>query len=117
MANRPNGNSKKPLPVNKLNQTSKPGTPPVVATSQIKKRETLNKEVKPINILRSEFVFSKKNYQIMVAGLIVIALGFFLMSGTTDIMSSTKIIIAPIIVLLGFALEFYAILVKPSKTI
>ncbi len=43
-----------------------------------------------------------------------IAFGFVLMAGTTDIYSTTKIVIAPIVVLAGFALGFYAILKKPE---
>ncbi|WP_317169317.1 DUF3098 domain-containing protein [Mucilaginibacter humi] len=42
------------------------------------------------------------------------AFGFFLMSGTTDIYSTTKIVIAPIVVLAGFGIGFYAILKKPE---
>jgi len=43
-----------------------------------------------------------------------VILGFFLMAGTTDIYSSTKIVVAPLTVLGGFAIGFYAILKKPS---
>jgi len=62
-----------------------------------------------------QFIFEKQNYQWMFIGLGVLVLGFFLMSGTTDIMSSTKIVLAPLIVLVGFAIEFYAILLNPMK--
>jgi hypothetical protein len=60
------------------------------------------------------FVFDKTNYIIMIVGILVIALGFTLMYGTEDIMSTTKITVAPIVVLLGFAIEFVAILRKPK---
>jgi hypothetical protein len=36
------------------------------------------------------------------------------MSGTTDIYSNTKIVVAPIVVLTGFGIGFYAILKKPE---
>lgn len=62
----------------------------------------------------SKFVFGKVNYQLMLIGLVVIIIGYALMSGTEDIMSSTKITVAPIVVLIGFAIEFVAILKKPS---
>jgi hypothetical protein len=52
----------------------------------------------------------------MLIGIGVLILGFILMSGTTDIMSNTKIILAPFLVLVGFGIEFYAILVNPAKT-
>ncbi len=60
------------------------------------------------------FVFAKANYQLLAASVIVVALGFLLMSGNTDIYSNTKIVLAPIVVLAGFALGFYSILKKPA---
>lgn len=61
-----------------------------------------------------QFIFGKENYRILIASIAIVAFGFFLMSGTTDIYSTTKIVIAPIVVLAGFGLGFYAILKKPS---
>lgn len=61
-----------------------------------------------------EFIFNKDNYKLLIAAIAVVALGFVLMSGTTDIYSNTKIVIAPLVVLAGFALGFYAILKKPQ---
>jgi len=60
-------------------------------------------------------VFGKINYQLMLASIVVVAIGFFLMSGTTDIYSFTKITLAPIVVIAGFALGFVAILIKPKR--
>lgn len=70
------------------------------------------------------FIFDKTNYLIMVAGVVVILIGFLLMSGggTTDpnvfpkeeIYSFRRITLAPIVVLLGFAIEIYAILKRPA---
>ena len=60
------------------------------------------------------FVFGKSNYQWLIAAIVVVALGFFLMAGTTDIYSDTKIVVAPLVVLGGFALGFVAILKKPA---
>jgi hypothetical protein len=62
----------------------------------------------------ANFVFGKDNYRIMLIGIAVIVLGFVLMSGTSDIMSFRKITLAPIVVLIGFAIEFYAILKKTT---
>jgi len=73
---------------------------------------------------QQEFIFSKKNYQWMLIGLGVIALGFILMSGggsddpnvfNPEIYSWRRIRLAPAIVLLGFGIEIYAILLNPSK--
>jgi hypothetical protein len=43
-----------------------------------------------------------------------VAFGFILMAGRTDIYSTTKIVIAPLTVLAGFALGFFAIFKKPE---
>jgi len=73
---------------------------------------------------KETFLFEKKNYVIMVVGLIVIALGFVLMAGggsddpnvfNEEIYNFRRIRLAPTLVLLGFAIEIYAILVKPKK--
>lgn len=71
----------------------------------------------------STFIFEKKNYLIMAIGLIVIALGFITMSGggsvnpavfDPSIFNFRRIHLAPALVLLGFAIEIYAILVNPK---
>jgi hypothetical protein len=61
-----------------------------------------------------EFIFDKGNYKFLIISVLVVAFGFVLMSGTTDIYSNTKIVIAPVVVLAGFGLGFYAILKKPE---
>jgi hypothetical protein len=60
------------------------------------------------------FVFDKSNYQWLIGAIVVVAFGFFLMAGTTDIYSTTKIVVAPVVILAGFALGFVAILKKPA---
>lgn len=63
----------------------------------------------------TSLVFGKINYQLMIASVVVLLIGFILMSGTTDIYSFTKITLAPIFVIAGFALGFVAILKKPKR--
>ncbi|WP_017259621.1 DUF3098 domain-containing protein [Pedobacter arcticus] len=63
----------------------------------------------------AHFVFEKQNYILMIASIVVVIIGFILMSGTTDIYSFTKIVLAPIVVIGGFILGFFAILKKRSK--
>lgn len=60
------------------------------------------------------FIFDKGNYVMLVISVAVVAFGFVLMSGNTDIYSTTKIVIAPLVVLAGFGLGFYAIFKKPA---
>lgn len=72
------------------------------------------KQVTPDNNA-AHFVFEKQNYILMIASIVVVIIGFLLMSGTTDIYSFTKIVLAPIIVIAGFILGFFAILKKSLK--
>lgn len=73
---------------------------------------------------QTEFIFGKKNYQWMLIGLGVIALGFVLMSGggsddpnvfNPAIYHWRRIRLAPAVVLIGFGIEVYAILLNPTK--
>lgn len=60
-------------------------------------------------------LFGRENYLIMIAGVVIIAIGFMLMSGKEDIFSTTKITVAPILVLLGFVVEVFAIFYKKKS--
>jgi len=60
------------------------------------------------------FVFGKANYQLLALSVLIVAIGFIIMSGTTDIYSNTKIVVAPLVVLAGFGLGFYAIMKKTA---
>ncbi len=71
-----------------------------------------------------EFLFGKKNYIIMVVGLAVIALGFILMAGggsddpevfNEAIYNFQRIRLAPTLILIGLAIEFYAIFAKSDS--
>ncbi len=71
-----------------------------------------------------EFLFGKRNYTIMIAGIIIILVGFILMAGggsddpnifNEDIYNFRRIRLAPTIVLIGLADEIYAIMANPKK--
>lgn len=77
------------------------------------------------NLQKNTFYFGKKNYQFMLIGLVLIALGFILMLGADantvngkfdpnawneDVFSVLRIRIAPLLVIAGFAVEVFAIL-------
>ena len=73
---------------------------------------------------KKTFVFEKKNYQILGIALGFIALGFLLMAGggsddpavfNPDIFSFRRIRLAPSLVLIGFGVAVYAILVKNDQ--
>lgn len=70
-------------------------------------------------------IFSKDNYQWMLIGAVVIALGMILMSGGKSntnpavfnkdaVYSTTRITIAPILILLGLGIEIFAIFKNPK---
>lgn len=69
-------------------------------------------------------LFTRENYTWMLIGGAVIALGMFLMSGgkssdpavfnTKEVYSTTRITIAPILIVAGLLLEVYAIFKKPK---
>jgi len=62
-----------------------------------------------------QFVFGKKNYQLLLVAIAVIFIGFALMSGTTDIYEWRKIVLAPLVVLSGFTIGFIAIFKKSES--
>ena len=73
---------------------------------------------------KSDFIFGKKNYKFMLIGLALIALGFILMAGggsddpnvfSEDIFSWRRIRLAPTLILIGFGIEVFAILLNPKK--
>jgi hypothetical protein len=61
---------------------------------------------------KSELVFTKKNYQLLLISIAIVVLGFILMIGTTDIYDFRKTLLAPLVVLFGFGFGVYAILKK-----
>lgn len=70
-------------------------------------------------------LFTKDNYTWMMIGAAVVLLGMFLMSGgkstdpnvfdTKEVYSTTRITIAPILIVLGLLVEIYAIFKKPKE--
>jgi len=75
--------------------------------------------------MQQAFLFDKSNYTWIIAGIALIFIGFMLMSGGkspdphafnyAEIYSFRRITLAPIVVLLGFAVEVYAIMKKPKE--
>jgi hypothetical protein len=61
---------------------------------------------------KSELVFTKKNYQLLLISIAIVVIGFVLMMGTTDIYDFRKTLLAPMVVLFGFGFGVYAILKK-----
>ncbi len=102
----------------KLNEASKE-----VASAQAEVKSTVQSATQTASS-SNNMLFHKENYLLMGAGLVLIFIGFLLMAGGKSadpnvfdkdaLFSFRRITLAPILVLLGFAVEGYAILKKPS---
>lgn len=84
---------------------------------------SLPKKVSPSSHTPGEnILFTKENYKWMVIGLIIMAIGFFLMAGGKssdpkvfsdhEIYSFRRITLAPILIVAGLVVEIFAILKK-----
>jgi hypothetical protein len=67
----------------------------------------------------TSFAFGKRNYRIMLVGLLVMAIGFIIMTLDTEPYGYgfLGLTLGPIVLVIGFVIQFFAILVKPHKTI
>lgn len=63
---------------------------------------------------KPKLAFGNKNYILMVAGILTLSLGFFIMTLDTEDygFGFLGITLGPIIVMAGFIIEFFAILVS-----
>jgi hypothetical protein len=76
--------------------------------------------------LNNESLFTKDNYMWMLAGIAVMAIGFFLMAGgkspdpkvfnDNEVYSNTRITVAPILIIGGLLIEIFAIMKKPKAS-
>ncbi len=73
---------------------------------------------------KESFIFGKRNYTLLIIGLVFVALGFLLMIGggsddpnyfNPEIFSVRRIKIAPLLILIGFVIEIFAIMSKPKE--
>ena len=72
---------------------------------------------------KKDFAFDKMNYILLAVGMAIVVLGFILMSGggstdtsyDPDIFSARRIMVAPVVCLLGFVSMIYAVMRKPKK--
>lgn len=70
-------------------------------------------------------MFDKKNYWMMIGGVVLLAIGFVLLSGggsddpvnhfSYEMFSFRRLWVAPIFLVAGFVLEAVAIMYKPKK--
>tara|TARA_B100000902_G_C27259951_1_gene890109 strand:- start:227 stop:448 length:222 start_codon:yes stop_codon:yes gene_type:complete len=71
-----------------------------------------------------DFVFKKKNYILLISGLVLILLGVFLMIGgesedptkfSEKIFNFQRLTLAPILIVSGFVLEIFAVMLKSNN--
>lgn len=80
--------------------------------------------MKKVPSTEKQFLFEKKNYRLLILSIGVISLGFFLMTGggsddpnvfNPEIFNFQRIRLAPTLVLIGFGLAMYSILLNGHK--
>jgi hypothetical protein len=89
-----------------------------------KKPTTTAKKTTIQNSPAGNVLFTKENYKWMVIGLVIMALGFFLMAGgkssnlnvfsDKDVYSPMRITVAPILIVAGLLVEIFAIMKRPK---
>lgn len=74
---------------------------------------------------KQKFAFDKTNFILLAVGMVVVIVGFLLMTGPSstqttfepDIFSVRRIKVAPVVCLTGFIFMIYAVLRKPKTKI
>ena len=72
---------------------------------------------------KKDFAFDKMNYLLLVVGMIIVVIGFLLMTGPAstetafepDIFSARRVKVAPVVCLFGFVSMIYAVVRKPKE--
>ena len=90
------------------------------------KNTTTNKNVTTTkeNKLNLQLAFGPINYIMMVAGIVILAIGYILLSGggsddpntfNPAMFDARRLTVAPILIVLGFVVEIFAIMFKGKK--
>lgn len=70
-----------------------------------------------------DFAFGRKNYILMIAGILVMGIGYLLMTGggskdpevfSYALFNTRRLVIAPLVILAGIIIEIVAIMKKPE---
>ena len=72
---------------------------------------------------KRKFAFDKVNYILLAVGMLIVIIGFLLMTGPSttpdhfepDIFSARRIKVAPVVCLIGFVSIIYAVMRKPKN--
>lgn len=95
-----------------------------MSTKTVKKEDKTNQKHSQLNNPENRFPFTRENYLIMIIGIAVIILGYALMVGgrspdpnqfyPDQVYSWRRITLAPIVIIIGFVVEVYAIMKRPK---
>ena len=96
-----------------------------MSTIKVTKRTTAATKETVVNRTAASPIFSRENLLLMIAGAVVMGIGYLLMSGgrsedpnvfdPKEVYSTTRITIAPILILLGLVIEIYALFRAPKQ--
>ncbi len=92
----------------------------------MKNQITNKKPIQPILNKEQQFgfLFTKMNFTLMIVGIIFLALGYILMVGgkasdvkvfNEEIFNTQRLVIAPILLIIGIIIELIAIMYHPKK--
>jgi amino acid permease len=93
------------------------------------KQKSITKTSQPVKNdegkkLTFQLAFGPVNYILMVVGIVILAIGYILLSGggsddpntfNPAMFDSRRLTVAPILIVLGFAVEIFAIMFKGKK--
>lgn len=73
--------------------------------------------------MKRDFAFGRMNFILLAVSMVVVIIGFILMSGgnsteeayNPDIFSTRRIVVAPVVCLLGFVAMIYAVVHKTKE--
>lgn len=74
--------------------------------------------------MKDHFIFDKRNYTLIIIGLVLIAVGFLLLMGggsedpnvfNPSIFDFQRLTLAPLVILSGFIVQIFAIMLKPKS--
>lgn len=80
--------------------------------------------INPTKNSNIEFAFGKQNYILMIIGIVVLAIGYILLSGggsddpnvfNYDLFNFRRLVLAPLVIISGFIIEIVAIMKRPRK--
>jgi hypothetical protein len=93
-----------------------------MSSKKVQPQKSGSKAGTPIQVIDHSPLFGRTNYLLMVAGAVIVAVGMLLMAGGKSpnptvfdykqVYSTTRVTVAPLLIMAGLAIEVYAIFKK-----